>query len=113
MGRRLARFARERFKAGRLSDEDFAPWQGSSWQVRLPTGEVFNCMSIGPNYRRDTTPEARRRRIEKGMEHFRDFVAATGRCLATLEPGGSFVLSDGRAYPLDECESRRANDQDG
>jgi hypothetical protein len=113
MGRRLARFGREQSKAGRLADEDFAPWHGSSWQVRVPTGDVFNCMYIGPNYRDDTTPEARRHRIEKGVDQFRDFAAATGRCLATLEPGGRFVLSDGRAYALEECESRRARDDDG
>jgi hypothetical protein len=108
--RRFGRYLRNRIKAGKPQPN--VGVHGSSWQIRLPTGAIFQCLFISGNrfsaginkYSPDRKPGS----CEQVLE---EFAKETGRRTAEIEDQRFFV-SDGSSYPIEECESRRARDED-
>jgi hypothetical protein len=106
--RRFSRFLRAKLKSGGASHTQ-GGFQGSGWRVRLPTGEVFNCVLIAYPGRRNEHCGA----LDAKTALVEEFAQATRRRTAVIDEGQRLFVSDGTAYDLSYCESRRATDEDG
>jgi hypothetical protein len=111
MHRRFGRFIREKIKAGSQMP-DGGGTGGSSWEIRIPTGDVFGCLYLSGYHFSDDREASREHRIQLWKQILSEFARTSGRRTATIN-GHQFSVSDGSSYAIAECESRRANDDDG
>ena len=111
MFRRFDRYFKNRNKAGEPKP-DRGGLRGSSWEIRLPSGAIFHCLLIsGHRYSAAMDSASRNRGIVSWKQVLEEFAKETGRRTAEIEERRVFV-SDGSSYPIEECESRRARDED-
>jgi hypothetical protein len=108
--RRFGRYQRALIKAARSLPQR-GGIHGSSWQFRLPHGEIFTCWRIAGARGGHSDIAGRDPAMRQWLQVVNDFAAATGRRTATIE-ADRFFLSDGHSYEIHECESRRARDDD-
>ena len=107
---KFARPGRKRKQKFKLPDGGVLGTIGESWELRLPKGEVFIGWSVtGYSWRRNTDhliPV----NLAAWLALARKFGQSTGRLTGTVVKGKTFVLDNGRRYPLTRVESRRGPD---
>ena len=81
---------------------------GYAWELRLPSGEVFIALRVVGYSWKANSDHGIPSRIEAWLRIARAFARASKRQCGTIVGGKTFVLDNGRRYPLRKLESRLA-----